>query len=163
MAAPQINQGPRQGVPPTNTVTEAREVVSVACKLPSGFILREFHPNQETEQVLGGGTRDVTVYRATGDQVVIKGAGWRPGDTPPILIGGYRITPNVPKRLWDNWYAANKDSDLVKNHIVYARSQQSDAEAWSREHEKAPTGLEGIDPENPGKRVRGIERAEKPR
>lgn len=163
MAAPQVHQGARQGVPPTNTVTEARDVVTVACKLPSGFIMREFAERTEIEQVMGGGTREITVHRETGHQVVIKGAAYRIGDTPPILVNGYRLTPDVPKPLWDNWYAANKNSDLVKNHLVYANAERDSVKAWSREHESAQTGFEGIDPEKPGQRVRGVERAEKPK
>ncbi|TXN33906.1 hypothetical protein [Methylobacterium sp. WL19] len=146
-----------------NTVTEAREVVSVACKLPSGFIMREFTPQAETELVLGGGSRDVTVHRETGRQVVVKGVAYRFGSPPPVLVNGYRITRDVPKDLWDNWYEANKASDLVRNHIVYADVRHDDVKAWGRDHEAAPSGFEGIDPDGPNKRVRGIERADRPK
>jgi hypothetical protein len=165
MAQPQPQNLPRQGVAPTNTISSSREVVSVACKMPNGLILRSFVPHQETELVLGGGTRDVTVYRQSEDQVVIGGTAARIGDPrPPILVeGGYRVTPNVPKRLWDAWYEANKASDLVRNRLIYASERREDAEAFSREHEKVDTGLEGIDPSNPGKRVRGIVPGDKPK
>lgn len=165
MGQPQPNNPPRQGVAPTNTITQAREVVSVACKMPNGIILRTFAPHTETELVLGGGTRDVTVYRQTEDQIVIGGTAARVGDPrPPILVeGGYRITPNVPKALWDSWYAANKHSDLVRNRLIYASEKREDAESFSRSHDGVLTGLEGIDPSNPGKRVRGIVPGDKPR
>lgn len=165
MAQPQHNPLPRQGIAPTNTITAAREVVSVACKMPNGIILRTFVPRTESELVLGGGSREVTVYRETEDQIVIGGTAARIGDPrPPILVeGGYRITQNVPKSLWDAWYAANKHSDLVKNRLIYASEKREDAEAFSREHESVVTGLEGIDPANPGKRVRGIVPGDKPK
>lgn len=159
MAAPQ--QIPQAAV--GSTVAGARDVVSVACKLPNGFILREFAPSKESEQVMGGGAREVTVHRQTGRQVEIKGVAYRLGTQPPILVNGYRITRDVPRDLWNNWHAANKDSDLVRNHIVFADAKHDDVKAWSREHEMAETGLEGIDPDAPGKRVRGVERADKPK
>jgi hypothetical protein len=153
------------GGPPTSNIHSARDVVSVACKHPSGLVLRNFAPMRETEQVLGGGSRDVTVYRDTGEQFVIGGTAQRPGDPrPPILAeGGYRITRNVPKALWDAWYEANKASDLVRNRIVFASEKHEDVKAFSREHEAVMTGLEGIDPTNPGKHVRGIVPADKPK
>lgn len=165
MAQAQSAPIPRQGVAPANTITESRDVVSVACKMPNGLILRTFVPNTETELVLGGGSRDVTVYRQTEDQVIIKGTAARVGDPrPPILVeGGYRITPNVPKALYDAWYEANKTSDLVRNRLIYASESRADAEAFSRDNEKTETGLEGIDPANPGKRVRGIVPGDKPK
>jgi hypothetical protein len=153
------------GGPPASTIHSARDVVSVACKHPSGFVLRNFAPIRETEQVLGGGVRDVTVYRDTGEQFVIGGTAQRPGDPrPPILAeGGYRITRNVPKTLWDAWYEANKASDIVRNRIMFASEKHEDVKAFSREHETVMTGLEGIDPTNPGKHVRGIVPGDKPK
>ncbi|WP_053080456.1 hypothetical protein [Methylobacterium variabile] len=146
-----------------NTATAARDVVTVGCKLPCGFIMREFAATPETELVMGGGAREVTVHRPTGQQVTILGTGARAGLPPPILVRGFRLTPDVPKALWDNWLAANRDSDMVRNGLVYASPQQRDVEAFAREHESARTGLEGIDPDNPGARVRGIQRLEKAR
>lgn len=158
MSQNQLGSPQRQGVAPTNTVHAARDVVAVACKMPTGLILRGYDPHQEVE-VIPNGTRDVTVYRENGEQVVLGGTTARFGSPQPILTtGGYRITPNVPKKLWDNWYEANKSSDLVKNHIVYAHEDADQAAEFARKHDYVLTGLEGIDPDNPGKRVRGIER-----
>lgn len=155
------------GGPPASNVQSARDVVSVACKTPNGLVLRNFVPSNEPQQVLGpnGGFREVTVYRDTGEQFVIGGTAQRPGDPrPPILAeGGYRITRNVPKALWEAWYEANKASDLVRNRIVFASEKHEDVKAFSREHETVMTGLEGIDPANPGKHVRGIVPADKPK
>lgn len=165
MAQTQPQPQPPRGVPPANTVSAARDVVSVACKLPNGLILRGFDERKEVELVLGGGTRDVEVHRPNGDQVVIGGTMARFGDPrPPILTaGGYRITRDVPRALWEQWLNANRNSDLVRNHLVYAHEHHDHVEDWSREHAAAVSGLEGIDPDNPGKRVRGIVRAERPK
>ncbi|AWB21232.1 hypothetical protein DA075_10170 [Methylobacterium currus] len=146
-----------------NTVTAARDVVTVGCKLPGGLIMREFVEAQETEVVQGGPPRQVAVHQPTGQQITILGTGARIGLPPPILVRGYRLTPNVPKALWDGWLAANRNSDMVRNGLIYASPQQRDVEAFAREHETARTGLEGIDPDNPGARVRGIQRGDKPK
>ena len=153
------------GAAPTTTVNSARDVVEVACKLPNGLILREMTETIEFEQILGAPeSRQVKYHRPTGEQVVIEGVGFRIGDTPPILVnGGYRITRNVPKRIWDSWFDANKNSDLVKNKIIYASEKRDDVHAFAREHEKVVTGLEGIDPNAIGKRVPGVSLLDRPR
>lgn len=163
MTTAQTKELPARGVPQANTVTKSRDVVAVACKLPNGIILRAFVPNQEQELVLGGGSRDVTVYRETEDRFVVGGTAARVGDPPPILVeGGYRIT-TVPKPLWDAWYEANKNSDLVKNRLIYAAEKEEDARAFSLDNDGTLSGLEALDPTAPGKRVRGIEPGGKPR
>ena len=148
----------------TNTVTSAREVVNVACKLQNGIILREMQRNVEAEPVQGGGMRDVTYYRPTERQVVIEGTIAPFGLPVPILVeGGFRVTRNVPKDIWDSWYDANKKSDLIARGLIFASEKFDDIRAFSREHEKVVTGLEGVDPKNPGKHVRGIVPGDKPK
>lgn len=161
--APQAPRTPTPTEKAGTTVRAARDVVTVACKLPNGIILREFRQGSRAEAVLGGGTRDVTVHEPTGDQVVVLGIGGKAGEPPPILVNGYRYTRNVPARIWDQWLAANRTSDMVTNGLVYAADRSDYLKDWSRAHEGTRSGLEGIDPNAPGKRVRGIERADRPR
>lgn len=165
MAQPERQQSSAPiGSAPSNTVHSAREVVSVACKMPNGLILRGLDRTIVQELVQGGGVRDVECYVPNGEQVVLGGTAARYGDPrPPLLTAsGYRITPNVPKKLWDDWYAANKASDLVKNRIIFAHTDHASVEKFGREHDHVVTGLEGIDPKNPQKHVRGITPAERP-
>lgn len=164
---PQLERQPQApiGSAPSNTVHSARDVVSVACKMPNGLILRGMERVIEQELVQGGGVRDVERYIANGEQIVLGGTASRPGDArPPLLTAsGYRITPNVPKKLWDDWYEANKASDLVRNRIVFAHTDAATVEKEVSRFDRVMTGLEGIDPMNPHKHVRGIAPADAPK
>ena len=146
------------------TIMSARDVVSVACKMPNGLILREMSREDTQEPVLGGGMRSVTYHRPTGEQVAIKGTSGVYGQPAPILTaGGFRITKDVPKAIWDSWYEHNQKSDMVRNGLIFASEKYEDTKAFAREHESAMSGLEGIDQNNPGKHVRGIVRGDKPK
>jgi hypothetical protein len=142
---------------------QAGAKVTVACKLPFGLIIRGFREVKEQEAVLGGGVRDVVVHRPTGDAVRIRGTAAMYGQRPPLTIGGYAFTYNVSKDLWDQWYKANRDSDLVKRDIVYASETQEAAEGWARDHAGVVTNQEGIDPDHPDRYVRKIQRADRPK
>jgi hypothetical protein len=165
MAQPERNQQGPIGQAPSNTIHAARDVVSVACKMPNGLILRGMDRTIVPELVQGGGVREVVCFVPNGEQIVLGGTSARVGDPrPPLLTAsGYRVTPNVPKQLWDDWYAANKNSDLVRNRIVFASEKAEDVQAFGRQHDTVVTGLEGIDPRNPQKHVRGIAPQDAPR
>jgi len=166
MAQPERTQpSAPTGSAPGNTIHAARDVVSVACKMPNGLILRGMNRDIVQELVQGGGVRDVVQFTPSGEQIVLGGTSARVGDPrPPLLTAsGYRVTPNVPKHLWDDWYAANKTSDLVKNRIVFASEKAEDVQAFGRQHDTVVTGLEGIDARNPQKHVRGIAPQDAPR
>ena len=165
MAQPERQPQAPIGSAPSNTVHSARDVVSVACKMPNGLILRGMQKVVEQELVQGGGVRDVERYVANGEQIVLGGTSARPGDPrPPLLTAsGYRVTPDVPKKIWDDWFEANRTSDLVRNRIVFAHSDRSEVEKAVSRFDHVGTGLEGIDPANPHKHVRGIAPADAPR
>ena len=70
--------------------------VTVACKLPHGIIIRDRIESSVNENILGGGTRKVKVFRPTGPRIRIKGP-----TVPSVFIrhvevvGGYAITEGV--------------------------------------------------------------------
>lgn len=140
--------------------SDAGAKVTVACKLPAGLVLRGQKKVQEREAVLGGGVREFDVWRPTGAMVEILGTATPYGQAPKtLIIGGYALTHNVPKDLWDNWLEGNAEGSLVKNKIVFAYEKAADAQDAAKDHESTVSGFEPIDPENPGKKVRGIEKA----
>ena len=108
----------------------AGEFVTVACKLPHGLILRVFDMVEVSESVMGGGYRTAKVARERGEQFVVKG--WsHPQNAAPTsaIVGGYAITPNIPKDFWELWLSQNKDADYVKNHLIFADIKQNSTEA----------------------------------
>jgi len=120
--------------------------VTVACKLPNGVELNVMDPYSFHEQVMGGGSREVTRYRAKGDPVTIKG-NTAPEGVPIITHGGYALTSGVDASFWDAWLEQFKDSPLVKNHLIYAFAREDSAAAKGREMAEIKSGMERIDPE----------------
>jgi hypothetical protein len=131
--------------------------VTVACKLPAGLVIRGFQKVTERESVVGGGTRDFDVFRPTDEQAVINGPASAPGMAPKCRVSfGYAITPNVKKDLFDSWLEANRDNPYVKNKLIFAFEADGMIDGAAKENEKRVSGFEMIDPEDPGKKVRGI-------
>jgi len=98
--------------------------VNVACKLPNGLIIEHQGKRQE-----------------------LKGA------NTSELINGFGVT-QVDADLFNGWLAANKDLPAVKNGLIFAQASEASIKAQTRDHEAQETGLEGIDPENPGKKAK---------
>lgn len=106
--------------------------VTVASKLPFGLVL-EFHNQPERPRV------------------VIRGAAVPYGIPPSGISAGYALTPNVDADFFKEWMAANVNLDCVRRKFVFAHVKEADAAAQAREMTGETTGLEPIDPENPGK------------
>lgn len=135
--------------------------VTVATKLPHGLILRVFTMVDQDEPVMGGGFRTVKTAKQLPKQVVLNGAA-HPQDQAPtcLMVGGWALTPNVDKDLWDLWLEQNKDSDVVRNGLIFAHEKAGNAEAESKDKAKLKSGLERLDPDNlPMKRIKKADAA----
>ena len=107
--------------------------VTVACKIPNGLELRL--PSREP--------------------VVLKGPAV-PYGTPPVDAGtGYALTFGVDEEFFGEWMKRNAEMDLVKKRFVFAHAKPESAQSLAREMKDLTTGLEGRDPDKPGK---GLER-----
>ena len=124
------------------------DTVTVALRHPHGLICRLHAQTLVEEPLPGGGTKGVERWLPTGQTFKLNGYS-RPatGDEPPppATAGGFVLTHNVPKDLWDAWLAQNKDLDLVKNGLVFAHEKSVNANAEAREKESLRSGLEPID------------------
>lgn len=67
----------------------------------------------------------------------------QPGYQGPAypIIAGYALT-QVPSEAWDRWYNKNRQSDLVKNCIVFGHAEKMVVEAWCMHHRAVRTGFE---------------------
>lgn len=120
--------------------------VTIACKMPNGLILRLFKMVEGTELVLGGGTRKIRKAVDTGQQVTINGAASRIDRAPKHqIVGGYGLTHGVDADFWAAWRSQNDDSDLVRNHIIFAHGAVEDAIAEATEKAEVRSGLEPLD------------------
>ncbi len=118
-------------------------VVSVYCRWNPGLILRVGQMVKRTEQTAHG-FRDFEQWQQTKQFRVYGPAHPWGGVAKAPVIGGYAITEGVPKELWDEWYDKNKDSDMVRNRIVFASEQQSYGNGQAHEQRSAPTGIEPL-------------------
>lgn len=136
-------------------VSRASDTVTVGCKLPNGLILQNFRMEDYQDQVMGGGTRTAQrsvrleeTYRVCGSSIDI--AKMALGEVPNLVIGGYGITSGVPREFWEEWERTNKNTPLVRNGLIFAMPDDARARARAAEGAKLRTGLEPIDPANPG-------------
>jgi hypothetical protein len=105
------------------------EVVTVGCKLPNGLVL------------------DVE-----GSQpIVLNGA------NSATVIGGYGLTENVDKAVFDKWLDQHKDQPYVKNDLVFAQAKTNSAESKAKENADVKSGLEGLPQDKPAP---GIEKSD---
>lgn len=124
--------------------------VTIACKLPSGLLLRVFKMEESQEPVMGGGFRSVKVARQVGETVRINGCAHPQDKAPlqPIVQGtGYALTPGVDKEFWDTWLAQNKDLMAVRNGLIFAHEKEASTVAEAREKKSVRSGLERLDPD----------------
>lgn len=136
-------------------VSSSADFVTVACKLPTGFVLHLDAMEEYTEQVLGGGTRVSHRARRIGGTYTINGCAYKHGMTEPqpfVLAGGYALTNNIPADFWNEWLSQNRDSDLVRNKIVMAHEKHESAFSMAKDHAAVWSGLEPITP-NTDKRI----------
>src|SRR5579859_3696857 len=125
---------------------EASKTVFVACKMPHGVVIRDFVERTEKEVVLGGGVRDVPVFRPVGPKIRIKGP-----VVPSAFIrmvevhGGYAITAGVPAGVWRRWIEWNKDSGFVKNNMIYGHEKKERVLSWAKERAAEKSGVEPLD------------------
>lgn len=124
----------------------ARNVVTVACKLPHGLMIRDFSEHVGHENVLGGGTRKVKTFRPTGRSIRIKGP-----VVPEVFIrlvevvGGYAITEGVDAAIFNRWLVANKDSLFITNQMVYGHEDGAHVRGWAKEREGVKSNMEPLD------------------
>ncbi len=139
-------------MPPTTATTRPAttgETVTVACNLPNGLVLRTFRQVIVNELVMGGGSREVKVAEPTGEDVVLRGNRVPFGRVPEWpIVGGYALTENVSKDVWDEWLKDNHASAMIKNRCVFALPHAKAADA-AREAARTPSGLEPFKPTNP--------------
>jgi hypothetical protein len=136
------------------------ETVTVALKHPAGIILRIFKQVDGIETGIGGNQKRVKVSQVVekdgvpyqfvlnGNRIA-RGAETDEDRVAKTIVGGYALTPNVPKDLWEVWREQNKDHDLVRNHLIYATDGEARARDQAKDQRAVRSGLEPIDPNKP--------------
>jgi len=127
--------------------------VSVACKLPHGLVLRVFSIVERDMPVMGGGVKTERIAEPRAESAVVHGWSHAQNSAPHCtIIGGYAITDNIDKGLWDLWLSQNKDSAMVKNGLIFANEKAESTTGKAKDGGKIQSGLERLDPTKlPGK------------
>jgi hypothetical protein len=131
--------------------------VVVACKLPNGLHLQHCKMIQ-VEEASPSGFHKVDRSIRIGPVYTLRGPRLPTGMAPSFpVIGGYAITPGIPKDFWDEWVKQNKDADylaLGEEHkrvgmmpTVFAADSAARIESMCREFSKMRSGMEPLDPE----------------
>lgn len=105
-------------------------LISVGCKLPSGL-----HLDHE------------------GVRVTLNGS------NSSSIIGGFGLT-QVEQAFWDAWKKTHADFEPLKQGLIFAQEKENNARAEASDKQALENGFEGIDPAKPGKKVKGIEKAD---
>lgn len=130
--------------------------VTVACKHPSGFRLQLHERSMSREPVMGGGFKEVPVWRQTGDEVFIRGTSHPEGSAPfSEMSGGYALSPGVSQAFWEKWLEQNKDWGPVRQGLIFAHESKAMVVDGAKANAARVTGLERLDP---NKLPEGIER-----
>lgn len=101
--------------------------VTVACKLPNGLIL----------DIPGA------------PSVTLKGS------SHPDAIAGHGLT-EVDAGFWDAWTKLYPDFQPLKKELIFAQGGERSAISKAKERKGEKSGLEGLDPEKPGKNLERV-------
>jgi len=135
--------------------------ITVACKVPNGLKLQVHEMHDFDEPVMGGGTK--TVPRATpiGEPVFIAGTAAPFGQMPKAeIVGGYALTRNVDADFFAKWMEQNKDSAVVRNHLIFAHTSAAKVRDQANDQADVRSGLEPIAPDTDPRIPRGIKTAD---
>ena len=130
----------------TTAPASGTATVTVACKFPNGVVLRVFR-KEEFDAPTHGGVRTETRHVEIGS-FAVAGPAVPVGQIPRgDIAGGYALTTGVPADLWAAWLEANKESDLVKNGIIFAHERKDFARGKATEMVGVRSGMEPITPD----------------
>jgi hypothetical protein len=142
-ALPVVSSLPAPGRLPKSAAT-----VTVACKLPMGLWMR-VQEVYERRVAAPGGFMVEQAARDIGEPILIKGTAHVPNRMPNTpLEEGYALTFGVPADIWARWYEQNRDSALVRNHMIFAHG--SDTAGQAREYRDMKSGLEPLHRDSSG-------------
>jgi hypothetical protein len=123
-----------------------RKTVVVACKLPHGIKIRDYEESVAHENVMGGGSRKVKVFRPIGPVIRIKGP-QVPKEFIRLVevVGGYAITEGVDAEVFGRWMRWNADMPAVENLLIFGGEKRDEVLGLARERANIRSGLEPLD------------------
>jgi len=125
-------------------------VVTVACKMPSGLILRIFEESEEYENLLGGGQRKTKIMRPVGKQIRVYGYAVPANKRPKFTITGtdFALTENVDAKFFKTWWEQNQELPVIKAGLIWCMKTKADADDKAEDMTDARNGLEPMAQKN---------------
>ncbi len=129
--------------------------VTVACKIPPGLVLQLQREENRMEDTRDG-PRPRAYWVKYGRTYTVKGPAYPVGTPPkgfpkpPIIEGGYALTPGIPKDFWDQWAKQNEQApyfqkpDGAEHGMIFAYPDMEDVVVAAAEQDKLLSGLEPI-------------------
>lgn len=123
-----------------------RKTVTVACKLPHGIKIRDHEESTTFENVMGGGTRKIKVFRPIGPVIRIKGP-QVPKEFIRLVevVGGYAITDGIDAEVFARWMRWNAEMPAVENLLIFGGEKRDEVLGLARERAGLRSGLEPLD------------------
>ena len=139
--------------PAVATSQKSKRTVNVACKVQTGL---ELQLQKETTwpENTPSGTVMRTRFDKVGPTVTVRGPaqpnGPRPRGypAPPLIVGGYAITPNVDADFFEEWMRQNKDAPYVTNKMIFAHASRDHVKGDAKDNKGTRSGFEPLNPEN---------------
>jgi hypothetical protein len=138
----------------------------VGCRIPHGLVLRTFDIVEAFESTRDGveKVQKAQLRQQAEASFVVRGpgrgtlTGLTQDQLETLLPGGFALTQGCPTQVWNDWLSDNRNSPYVTRNDVFAETSMERARNRAIDLSRDPdaaTGLDPIDPENPGRRVRG--------
>jgi hypothetical protein len=123
--------------------------MTVACKIPIGYILQVFEPEEVSVPIMGGGRKQITVYRAGSWSHTLHGPARKLGqDVPYPIQHGVALTHGVDADMFALWLDQHKHDDVVTKRLIFGQPKANDTVAQAHEHRSELSGAEPVDPGN---------------
>lgn len=146
--------------PAIKAASKAPKFVTVASKLPMKI---ELQLCEERRQNMPGrfGTVEETVHAKVGDSHIINGTAYPRGEPPEgfpdkpemIKAAGFALTPGIPADFFEQWLDQNKNTDLVRNGMIFAHGSRDHLVGVAMENKDRRSGLDPMakdgDPRSP--------------
>jgi len=145
---------------PTQSVSGS--TVTVASKLPMSMILALHTRVTKHEAIVGGGSREFDIYekRFGAPEFTIFGNSHPQNQGPKAqIVGGYALTPGIPKDFWDEWCLQNNGHVALTNKMLFAHTEMASVTSQATDMQNERSGLERINPDDTKKF--GVEKAER--
>ena len=128
--------------------------VCVACKIPTGLQLQlqtpvpKFVDTKDGLEKVVFNVKGGKVYHVHGPAYPVQPPKGYP--RPPVMAGGYAMTPGIPTKFWNDWLEQNKLADYViapdgaEHGMIFAYPTMEEAMAAAKEQERLLSGLEPL-------------------